>query len=171
VPLATTVLGLLLAQDVAWRGGIGFGGVFADNPGAVAAAAWNPTRTAAADARVRLRFDAGAGYLRYLTLVSLVSAEIALGRGSAPRPALVIGAGWAYDRDAAGGAAFSTHELVARIALEAPISARLYAVAELAPVRYPFAASSTSGGNTVSVTPDASDAVWMRAGIGLGLRL
>jgi hypothetical protein len=171
VPLAAAVLGLLLAHDVGWRGGIGFGGVFADNPGAVAAAAWNPTQAAAADARLRLRADAGAGYLRYLTLVGLVSAELALGRGTAPRPVLIAGVGWAYDRDAAGGAAFSTHQLVVRLALEAPIGGRFYVAAELAPVRYPFAASSTSGGTTVSVTPDASDALWMRAGIGLGLRL
>jgi hypothetical protein len=171
VSLAATLLGLVLVQDLGWRGGIGFGGVFADNPGLIASAAWNPTRAAAADARVRLRADAGAGYLRYLTLVGLVSAEIALGRDAATAPTLIVGAGWAFDRDAAGGAAFSTHELIARLAIEAPIAGRLYATAELAPVRYPIAASSTSGGRTISVDPDPSDATWMRAGIGLGLRL
>jgi hypothetical protein len=169
--LAGAVFALVFAQDLGWRGGVGFGGVFADNPGVAAAAAWNPTRRAAPDARVRLRADAGAGYLRYLTLVGLVSAEIALGRDALAGPALIVGAGWAYDRDAAGGAAFSTHQLVGRVALEAPIGGHFYVTAELAPVRYPLAASSTSGGTTVSVAPDASDAVWMRAGIGIGMRL
>lgn len=145
---------------------LGFGGTYVDNPGLTL------RLEAGADAPgwlAPLGVEVGAGYLQYGTVAAFGVGRIALGaEGDA---AVVLGLGWAMDFDAAGEAGVRVHHLLARVALEATLTEAWFVSGELVPVRFPIAGAQVlADGTTADLPVDATDAVFLEAGVALGYR-
>ena len=145
---------------------LGFGGTYVDNPGltlrleaGAGAPGWLEP----------LGVELGAGYLQYGTLAAFGVGRITL--GAEDGAALVIGLGWAMDFDSAGDTAVRVQHLLARVALEAPLTEAWFLSGELIPVRFPIAAAQVlADGTTADLPVDATDAVFLEAGVALGYR-
>ncbi len=145
---------------------LGFGGTYVDNPGLTLRV------EAGADAPgwlAPLGVEVGAGYLHYGTLAAFGIGRIPL--GDEDRAAVVLGLGWAMDFDTAGDAGLRVHHLLARVGLEATLTDAWFVSGELVPVRFPIAGAQVlSDGTAADLPVDATDAVFLEAGVALGYR-